>query len=87
MFYWRLRELTPKILIVFLGSTTINLVGMIGSLQAPDMFQAVYLISVLAAATLWYIIKARKGIAGKYLVDENNQLITMEEYFAKVRSR
>ncbi|AHC50915.1 amino acid permease [Sulfolobus acidocaldarius SUSAZ] len=87
VFYWRLRELTPRILIVFLGSITINLVGMIGSLQAPDMFQAVYLISVLAAATLWYIVKARKGIAGKYLVDENNQLITMEEYFAKARSK
>lgn len=87
IFYWRINSLSLPNIVVPIAATLINMTGVVLSLQAPDVFQSTLIIAILALSTAWYIIKGRKGKAGTYVVDDNNQLITIDEYIEKLRKQ
>ena len=86
VFYWRINSLTVKDVIIPVVATSINTAGVLLSLQAPDTFQSALLIGILGIATVWYLYKGRKGMAGTYVVDDNNELLTIDEYIEKLRN-
>ena len=85
VFYWRINSLKVQDIIIPVIATLINVTGVILSLQTPDIFQSTLLIGILGIATIWYLFKGRKGMAGTYVVDDNNQLLTIDEYIEKLR--
>jgi len=85
VFYWRINSLKVQDIIIPVIATLINVTGVILSLQAPDPFQSALLIGILGVATIWYLLKGRKGMAGTYVVDDNNQILTIDEYIEKLR--
>jgi len=85
VFYWRINSLKVQDIIIPVIATLINVTGVILSLQAPDLFQTAMLIGILGIATIWYLLKGRKGMAGTYVVDDNNQILTIDEYIEKLR--
>jgi len=85
VFYWRINSLKVQDIIIPVVATLINVTGVILSLQAPDPFQSALLIGILGIVTIWYLLKGRKGMAGTYVVDDNNQLLTIDEYIEKLR--
>jgi len=87
VFYWRINALTIKDIVIPLVATSINAIGVILSLQAPDFFQSVLLIAILGVATIWYLYKGRKGMAGTYVVGDNNELLTIDEYIERLRKK
>jgi amino acid transporter len=87
IFYWRINELKITTAIIPIIATGINLTGIVLTFQTPDIFQTSLIMSVIVISTIWYLIKARKGIAGTYVVDDNNQLVTLDEYIKKLKSK
>ncbi|MDT7875344.1 MAG: APC family permease [Sulfolobaceae archaeon] len=87
IFYWRINELKITTAIIPIIATGINLTGIILTFQTPDIFQTSLIMSVIVISTIWYLIKARKSIAGTYVVDDNNQLVTLDEYIKKLKSK
>lgn len=85
VFYWRISSLSISTLIIPLSATLINLTGVILSFQSPDTFQILSISTILIIATLWYLYKAKKGLAGTYVVDDNNELVTIDEYIEKLK--
>ncbi|WP_369611597.1 APC family permease [Sulfurisphaera javensis] len=85
VFYWRISSLNITTLVIPISATLINLTGVALSFQTPDLFQSVSIITILVLATLWYGLRAKKSLAGTYVVDDNNQLITIDEYIEKLK--
>ncbi|BAB67470.1 APC family permease [Sulfurisphaera tokodaii] len=85
VFYWRINSLSLPVLIIPISATLINTTGVILSFQTPDVFQSLSILVILLSATVWYIAKARKGLAGTYVVDDNNELISIDEYIEKLK--
>ena len=87
VFYWRINALTIKDATIPLVATSINAAGVVLSLQAPDLFQSALLVGILGLATIWYLYKGRKGMAGTYVVDDNNELLTIDEYIERLKRK
>ncbi|MBW9140726.1 MAG: APC family permease [Candidatus Aramenus sp.] len=87
VFYYRIRQLSLATLLIPIVATSLNLWGIVSSLQAPDLLQSSYLATVLAIAILWYSILGRKGRPGSLVVDENNELIVIDEYIERIKKK
>ena len=85
VFYWRINSLNVQDIVIPIVATLINATGVVLSLQTPNIFQSSLLVGVLGIATIWYLYRGRKGMAGTYVVDDNNQLLTIDEYIEKLR--
>ncbi|QGR20053.1 APC family permease [Stygiolobus azoricus] len=83
--YWFIGRLNIATLVIPVASSVINLIGIGLSLQIPDIFQTTTLIAILSVATLWYVLKGRYGKPGTLVVDDNNELITIDEYLKRYK--
>jgi amino acid transporter len=87
LFYWRINGLKLRYIIIPIIATLINGWGDFESILSMDYVQ-IAMLSIFAILVIsWYILKASKGYPGSLIVDENNELITIEEYLRKVISR
>ncbi|MEM0173338.1 MAG: APC family permease [Sulfolobaceae archaeon] len=64
-------------------TTIINILGVILSVIGLTVFQSIVLSVIIVIGIVWYIIKARFGTPGVLVVDKNNELMTIDEYFVK----
>ena len=85
LLYWTIGRLTVLSVIIPITSSLINLIGIGLSVQIPDMFQTATLIVLLAIVTSWYIIRGRFGNPGTLVVDENNEVVSLDEYLKKLK--
>ncbi|BCU69378.1 APC family permease [Stygiolobus caldivivus] len=83
--YWVIGRLSISSAVIPIASGLINLVGIGLSIQLPDMFQTITVIVILLLATMWYIVKGRFGKPGTLVVDENNEVITIDEYLKRYK--
>ncbi|MEM4025111.1 MAG: amino acid permease, partial [Metallosphaera sp.] len=86
-FYYRINQLSWNTILIPLIATAINSSGVILSLPLPDMFSTAMLIGLVSVTAVWYIAKGRKGKPGSLVVDENNQVITIEEYMNALKKK
>lgn len=68
-----------------LMADAVNSWGVITSLFGADVIQIASYVGIFIIAVIWYFAKARKGHPGSLVVDEDNNLLTLEEYLAKAR--
>ncbi|TRN02710.1 amino acid permease, partial [Sulfolobus sp. F1] len=87
IFYWRIGNLKLGYVIIPVIATLINSWGDIQSILSMDMVQIFSLASFGVLTVVWYALKASKGNPGSLVVDENNKVITIDEYLKKVVSR
>jgi len=85
LLYWFIGRLNIATAVIPVVSSLINLIGVGLSVQVPDTFQTTTLITILSVATLWYILKGRYGKPGTLVVDDNNQLMTIDEYLKRYK--
>lgn len=87
LFYWRINGLKLRYIIIPIIATLMNGWGEFESILSMDYVQ-IAMLSIFAILVIsWYILKASKGYPGSLVVDENNELMTIEEYLRKVISR
>lgn len=87
LFYWRINGLKLRYIIIPIIATLMNSWGDFESILSMDYVQ-IAMLSIFAILVIsWYILKASKGYPGSLVVDENNELMTIEEYLRKVISR
>jgi amino acid transporter len=84
---WRVGQMNVYEPIVAIGSGILNGVGLFLSFTSPDFFQVTFTLAAVAFGTAWYLLKARYGQVGKLVVDEENNLMTIEEYLQKLKSK
>ncbi len=87
VFYYRIRQLVVSTIVIPIVATSLNLWGILTSLQAPDLLQTLFLTSTLSIILVWYIFKGRKGKPGSLVVDENNELINIDEYIERIKKK
>jgi len=85
LLYWFIGRLNIATAVIPVVSSLINLIGIGLSVQVPDTFQTTTLITILSVATLWYILKGRYGKPGTLVVDDNNELMTIDEYLKRYK--
>jgi len=85
LLYWFIGKLNVATAVIPVVSSLINLIGIGLSVQVPDTFQIITLITILLVATLWYILKGRYGKPGTLVVDDNNELMTIDEYLKRYK--
>jgi amino acid transporter len=85
LLYWFIGRLNVATAVIPVVSSLINLIGIGLSVQVPDTFQTTTLITILSVATLWYILKGRYGKPGTLVVDDNNELMTIDEYLKRYK--
>ncbi|QKR00054.1 APC family permease [Metallosphaera tengchongensis] len=87
VFYYRIGQLTWATSVIPIVATLLNSWGVAQSIAFPDTFSSYILISTLIAISIWYITVGRKGRPGSLVVDENNQVVTIEEYMQKLKKK
>ncbi|AWR97531.1 amino acid permease [Acidianus sulfidivorans JP7] len=85
--YYRIGQLRPLELIIPLAATGINLWGVTESLAVPDVFTSTLVIILISLSIVWYLLKGRKGKPGSLVVDENNEITTIDEYLQKLKRK
>lgn len=85
LLYWFIGRLNIATAVIPVVSSLINLIGIGLSVQVPDTFQTTTLITILSVATLWYVLKGRYGKPGTLVVDDNNELMTIDEYLKRYK--
>ncbi|QGA55217.1 amino acid permease [Sulfolobus sp. E5-1-F] len=86
IFYWRLNSLGIGNILIPITATVINSWGDIQSILQMDVVQLLMIIVFAGIVVSWYILKARKGFPGTLVVDENNNVITIDEYLKKIKA-
>ncbi|WP_338599229.1 APC family permease [Sulfolobus tengchongensis] len=84
VFYWRINDLKITYILIPIIATLINSWGDIQSILGMDSIQLIMMIIFGVIVVVWYLLKARKGFPGTLVVDENNQVMTIEEYLKKI---
>ncbi|AWR99254.1 APC family permease [Metallosphaera hakonensis] len=87
VFYYRIGQLSWNTLLIPLAATGINVWGVSQSLPLPDMFSMYAIVAILLIIGVWYALIGRKGKPGSLVVDENNQVITIEEYMERLKKK
>ncbi|MCY0860052.1 MAG: APC family permease [Sulfolobaceae archaeon] len=86
---YRLSELTLKTFwkygIIPLAADAVNSWGVITSILSADLLQIISYVAIFSIAIIWYFLKARKGRPGSLVVDEYNNVVSLEEYLAKAK--
>lgn len=87
LLYYRIGQLKIPVIAIPLTAAAINGWGIINSLTSaiPDVFTIALALLVTSISIIWYIVKGRKGKPGVLVVDENNEVITIDEYFKRLR--
>ncbi|ARM76235.1 APC family permease [Acidianus manzaensis] len=85
--YYRIGQLRVLEVIIPLVATGINLWGVIESLAVPDMFTTSLIAVIAVLSVVWYFLKGRKGKPGSLVVDENNEIVTIDEYLQKLKNK
>ncbi|BDC19591.1 APC family permease [Acidianus sp. HS-5] len=85
--YYRIGQLGIFSAVLPLMATGLNVWGVSESISVPDMASIVILTSIVAVLLGWYLIKGRKGNPGSLVVDDNNQVITIDEYIKKLKEK
>ncbi|MGC9106359.1 MAG: APC family permease [Thermoprotei archaeon] len=84
---FRLGQLNVYEPVVAIGSGVLNGIGLFLSFTSPDFFQTTFVAAAVAFGLAWYFLKARNSLVGKLVVDENNNVITMEEYLERLKAK
>lgn len=87
VFYYRIGQLSWNTLLIPLVATALNVWGVGESLSSPDMFSIYTLVAIVLIIAVWYAMIGRKGRPGSLVVDENNQVITIEEYMERLKKK
>jgi amino acid transporter len=66
-------------------SALLSSIGIIISLLIITLLQICIIISIVILGILWYLLKAKKGNAGILVVNEENEILTLDDYISKSR--
>ena len=86
VFYWRINSLGIANIVIPITATAVNSWGDIQSVLQMDIVQLLMITVFAGIVVSWYILKARKGFPGTLVVDENNNVITIDEYLKKIKA-
>ena len=84
---YRLNSLNFVESAVPIGAGVLNGIGLTFSYSSPDAFQVGFPAGVVALGIVWYLMKARKSDVGRLVVDENNELMTIDEYYERLKKK
>ncbi|QXJ30756.1 APC family permease [Saccharolobus shibatae] len=86
VFYWRINSLGIANIVIPITATAVNSWGDIQSVLQMDIVQLLMITVFAGIVVSWYILKARKGFPGTLVIDENNNVITIDEYLKKIKA-
>ncbi len=73
--------------VIPIGAGLLNGIGLVFSYSSPDVFQITMPVVLVLLGLVWYLLKARKSDVGRLVVDENNELITLDEYYDRLKKK
>jgi Amino acid transporters len=86
VFYARISQLSVYTLLIPIIATSLNVWGIIQSIQ-PNSISLFTLVALLSVIVVWYSAKGRRGRPGSLVVDEENRVITIEEYMDRLKKK
>jgi len=86
VFYARISQLSVYTLLIPIIATSLNVWGIIQSIQ-PNSISLFTLVALLSVIIVWYSAKGRRGRPGSLVVDEENRVITIEEYMDRLKKK
>jgi len=86
VFYARISQLSVYTLLIPIIATSLNVWGIIQSIQ-PNSISLFTLVALLLVIVVWYSAKGRRGRPGSLVVDEENRVITIEEYMDRLKKK
>jgi len=86
VFYARISQLSVYTLLIPIIATSLNVWGIIQSIQ-PNSISLFTLVALLSVIVVWYSAKGRRGRPGSLVVDEENRVITIEEYMNRLKKK
>ena len=86
VFYARISQLSVYTLLIPIIATSLNVWGIIQSIQ-PNSISLFTLVALLLVIVIWYSAKGRRGRPGSLVVDEENRVITIEEYMDRLKKK
>ena len=86
VFYTRISQLSVYTLLIPIIATSLNVWGIIQSIQ-PNSISLFTLVALLSVIVVWYSAKGRRGRPGSLVVDEENRVITIEEYMDRLKKK
>lgn len=86
VFYARISQLSLTTLLIPLIATGLNVWGIVQSIQ-PSSISLYTLVVLILIVTVWYAVKGRRGRPGSLVVDEENRVITIEEYMERLKRK
>ena len=70
-----------------IGAGVLNGIGLVLSYSSPDAFQVGLPLAVVVVGVVWYLLRARYSDVGRLVVDENNELVTIDEYYERLKRK
>ena len=84
---FRLGTLNLVEAVIPIGAGVLNGIGLVFSYSSPDFFQIAMPVAIFAIGIAWYLARARKSDVGRLVVDENNELVTIDEYYERLKKK